>query len=174
MSKFEQALAHVFVIEGEFSNKAADRGGATMFGITQMTYENWRRTKGLPVQPVAKMTREEATAIYREWYWDVGACELLPQALATCAFDAIVNHRPMVAIGLMQRTLGLSGDGVIGPMTQKAYRGATDTPQALWKFVSARLDLYAGIVFEDPSQRAFLKGWLRRAHGLEKLLWPAG
>lgn len=174
MSEFDKALAHVYAMEGLYANVAHDRGGPTKYGVTQGTYDSWRRAKGLPLRAVADLEREVATAIYREWYWDVACCDLLPEALAICAFDAMVNHRPRAAIALMQKTLGLTADGVIGPVTKKAYQAAVDSPQLLWKFVDARLDLYAEIVFDDPNQRGFLKGWLRRAHALERLLWPTG
>jgi lysozyme family protein len=172
LSNFDKALSYLFDQEGTYANVPQDHGGATMFGITQLTYDNWRRSKGLPLQSVRSLKRGEAAVIYQEWYWDAGGCEMLPEVLSIGAFDAMVNHRPRIAIALMQRTLGVPADGVIGPVTQKAYRAATDSPQVVWKFVDARLDLYATIVFDDPSQRAFLKGWLRRAHALEKLIWP--
>lgn len=172
LTKFETALAHVFDIEAGYAKRLHDRGGPTLFGITQTTYDAWRRAKQLPPQLVSRMERAEAKAIYQEWYWDAAACELLPAALSICAFDAMVNHPPKIAIGFMQRALGLVADGVIGPVTQAAYRAAVDSPQVIWKFVAARLDFYADIVFDDPEQRGFLKGWLRRAHVLERLLLP--
>lgn len=173
MSKFEKALAYVFDVEKLFSNHPLDRGGPTMYGITQVTYDSWRRARALAPKAVSSLSRDEAKEIYRQWFWDAAGCELLPETLATCAFDAMVNHRPKVAIGLMQKTLGVPADGMIGPVTQKAYREAQDGAQLIWKFVDARLDLYATIVVEDPTQLAFLKGWLRRAHALERLLWPS-
>jgi lysozyme family protein len=170
MSKFDQALFYVFNREGGFSNRKTDRGGPTMFGITQATFDRWRAAKGLPKGDVAKISRAEATQIYREWYWDAGACELLPPALAICAFDAMVNHRPQAAIALMQRTLGVPDDGLLGPLTRAAYTRAADSPDVLWKFVSNRLDFFCDIVREDPTQLDSIKGWVRRAHGLERLL----
>lgn len=173
MSKFETGLGFVFDKEGGLSDDTRDHGGLTKYGITQSTYDSWRRAKNLPLASVTSLSRAEATSIYHEWYWDAAGCELLPPVLATCAFDAMVNHRPFVAISLMQRTLGIPADGVIGPVTQKAYREAVDSPQLVWKFVADRLDFYANLVVQDPSQLAFLKGWQRRAHALERLLWPA-
>jgi lysozyme family protein len=170
MGKFQQALQFVFEREGGFSDRPNDRGGPTMFGITQATFDRWRAAKALPKGDVAKISRQEATQIYREWYWDAGACELLPPALAICAFDAMVNHRPQAAIALMQRTLGVPADGIPGPLTRAAYTRAVDNPDALWKFVAARLDFYCDLVREDPTQLDFIKGWVRRAHGLERLL----
>lgn len=170
MSKFDVALDYVFQREGGFADDRRDRGGPTMLGITQATYDNWRRLKGLPNASVAALSRSAAAVIYREWYWDAGGCDLLPPVLSICAFDAMVNHRAPIAIALMQRTLGVLGDGLIGPVTRKAYSAAVDSPQLVWRFVAERLDLYAAIVFDDPSQRGFLKGWLRRAHALEQLL----
>lgn len=170
LSKFDQALEWLFDIEGRYSNEPSDRGGPTMFGITQGTYDNWQRSKGLPRSPVNTITRRIATLIYREWYWLPAGSEWLPKVLSICAFDAIVNHPPKVAIALMQSTLGVPADGVIGPVTIKAYSQAVDTAEAVWRFVSLRFDFYAEIVLHDTTQRVLLKGWLRRAHALEKLL----
>lgn len=170
MSKFDQALHYVFDREGRFSDRKNDRGGPTMFGITQITYDRWRTAKGQAKADVANISRAEATQIYREWYWDAGVCELLPPVLATCAFDAMVNHRPQDAIALMQYALGVPADGVLGPLTRAAYSRAADNPGCLWRFVAARLDLYCDIVRNDASQRVNLKGWVRRAHALERLL----
>jgi lysozyme family protein len=170
MSKFDQALHYVFEIEGRFSDRKNDRGGPTMFGVTQDTYDRWRAAKALPKASVAQISRIDATQIYREWYWDIGGCELLPPVLAICAFDAMVNHRPQDAIAIMQRALGVPADGVLGPLTRAAYSRAADNPGAIWKFVSARLDLYCDIVRNDQTQLDNLKGWLRRAHALERLL----
>lgn len=170
MSKFDQALHYVFYREAGFSDRKNDRGGPTMLGITQATFDRWRTTKGQPKADVSTISRVEATQIYYEWYWDIGACELLPPMLAICAFDAYVNHRPHDAIALMQNALGVPVDGVLGPLTRAAYSRATDSPNALWRFVAARLDFYVEIVRHDPVQLENLKGWIRRAHGLERLL----
>ncbi len=84
----------------------------------------------------------------------------------------MVNHRPEDAIKLMQRTLGLVADGVIGPKTKAAYQVAVDNPSVVWQFIAQREDLYCDIVANDFTQIANLKGWIRRAHGLAKLTLP--
>jgi lysozyme family protein len=52
MSEFERALQRVLAHEGGFSNHPKDPGGATMKGVTQATYDAWRKSEGLPPQSV--------------------------------------------------------------------------------------------------------------------------
>jgi lysozyme family protein len=117
--RFAACLAVLFPIEGGYSNrsKKADPGGATNMGVTWKTYDAWRRSKGLPTQDVRKITREEAAAIYREWYWDAVWADRLPPGIDLCAFDLSVNSGAGTAIKLLQRTLGVPADSHLGPVT---------------------------------------------------------
>ena len=49
---FEKIVQLVFGSEGGFSNHPNDRGGRTNYGVTQSTYNGWRRKKGLSVKDV--------------------------------------------------------------------------------------------------------------------------
>ena len=42
---FEKIVQLVFGSEGGFSNHPNDRGGRTNYGVTQSTYNGWRRKK---------------------------------------------------------------------------------------------------------------------------------
>lgn len=88
---FDAALAFVLRAEGGYSDHPADPGGATNRGITQATYDAWRRAKKLPPRPVREITGEEVKAIYRERYWNPIRGDDLPPALALAAFDTAVN-----------------------------------------------------------------------------------
>jgi len=95
MSTFELALAEVLRWEGGYVNDANDPGGATNRGITQTTYNAWRREHGKPPRPVAEIGEDEVRAIYRERYWTLVA-ERWDQAghpgIALYLFDAAVQH----------------------------------------------------------------------------------
>lgn len=88
---FERALRFVLRWEGGYSDHPADPGGATNMGITQATYDAWRRRQGLPPQPVRNISINEVQAIYRTMYWDPIGADSLPDPLALAAFDLAVN-----------------------------------------------------------------------------------
>lgn len=54
MSKenFEIALQFLFPSEGGYVNGKDDKSGPTNMGITQLTYSNYRKRKGLPLNDV--------------------------------------------------------------------------------------------------------------------------
>ena len=79
--------------EGGYTNNPDDPGGPTNLGIIQSPeYNNYRRSKGLPLQSVRWITREEAKDIYKNKYWDVMNCDNLPPGLDLAVFDASVNN----------------------------------------------------------------------------------
>lgn len=105
---FRTALSFTLKWEGGFVNHPKDPGGATNYGITQATYDSWRKRQGLPPKPVREITLEEAEAIYRTRYWDSLPARYaekdLPLALAL--FDYAVNG----GLGAASRALAAVGE----------------------------------------------------------------
>ncbi|HEY6020104.1 MAG TPA: glycosyl hydrolase 108 family protein, partial [Candidatus Paceibacterota bacterium] len=68
MAEFEQLIGPLLVREGGYSNRTADRGGATNRGITQKTLDRWNVTSKSQyagtVRDVRGLTSTVATAIY--------------------------------------------------------------------------------------------------------------
>lgn len=98
-----------------------DGGGLTKYGITAASY---------PGEDIAALTVERAMALYERDYWEALALYQLPIPLAVMAFDAAVNQGPKTAIRLLQETLGVPVDGVLGPVTAQAARDRPDPLQA--------------------------------------------
>ena len=59
MSVFDKALAFTLKWEGGYSNNPNDPGGATMKGVIQKTYDDYRKSKGLPLQGVKAISDSE-------------------------------------------------------------------------------------------------------------------
>jgi len=162
---FEKALSHVLRFEGGYSDHPHDPGGATNFGITQATYDAWRSSQGLMLVPVKDITRQEVETIYRERYWQPARCDELPASLRLLHFDAAVNCGVANAIKFLQRALGVTADGIIGPITRRALQNAPESLLAhdlLWE----RLRYYHAISARSRPDgrdlRVFLLGWLAR------------
>lgn len=94
MTRFQAALAFTLTWEGGYVNHPADPGGATNYGITQRTYDNYRRRLGLDERPVKQIDAEEVSAIYHRDYWLAAGCDQHPPAFAAALFDATVHSGP--------------------------------------------------------------------------------
>ena len=156
MNDFELALAFTLGVEGGWVDHPDDPGGATKWGITQRTYDRWRKTNGQVILPVRRMKRAEMEAIYFSYYWAEACCELMPStAIRMAHFDAAVNHGPKRAAILLQRSVNAKPDGIIGPKTIAATAMGGFEDNLLWE----RAIFYVRI---SPSPPPFLKGWMKR------------
>lgn len=102
---FIAALDHVLKYEGGWADHPLDPGGATNFGVTQATYDAWRRGRGEPTRSVRDITRAEVETIYHDNYWLRAGCQdIAPPALALCVFDAAVNSGVGAALEWLRQT----------------------------------------------------------------------
>lgn len=153
---FESSLAFVLAAEGGFANVAADKGGATQSGITQGTYSEWLKGRGLPDGSVATATPEFIESIYHQLFWNGGGCDRLESPLNLIHFDARVNHGGSAATSMLLAATWAPGQGV--DVESFAY-------------LALRWSFYQRLVARDPSQGKFLTGWKNR---LFHLLRTAG
>jgi lysozyme family protein len=168
---FARALAFVLGFEGGYADHPADRGGPTMRGITQKRYDAYRHALGWAPLPVKDIRDDEVSGIYRTGYWLDARCDVLDamgmHRLALLHFDSAVQHGPSRAIVLLQRALAsVEPDGAFGPQTLNACRAAFAIPggedELIDGYLLRRRVYYERIVANDPTQRVFLRGWLRR------------
>jgi lysozyme family protein len=158
----------------DYTDDRFDPGGKTGEGITQKEYDLWRKSNGLPTQWVYQMTKDEERTIYYQSYW-LPHCQSLPPGLDLCLFDTNVNNGTHAGTVLLQRALGLVGDGDWGPQTQSNVMGLThqNTPRfnerLIDTFCDARLSYYKSL----RQWGRYGKDWGRReehvrnwAHGL--------
>lgn len=150
--------------EGGYSEDAADRGGATKYGITAANLGAWRRL-GRPASrlEVRGLKVEEAREIYRAQYvapfaW-VG-----DDALRAQLIDFGVNSGVTTVIRQLQAVLGVRVDGIAGSLTKAALIDY-DARMVNNAMVGARVKFLEAIVDRDKSQLTFLHGWVRRAVG---------
>lgn len=133
------ATATILSLEGGFVHDPADPGGATKFGITARTL-GVARTLGrsATADEVRKLTADEASRIYRSHYWNAVRADDLPAGLDLATFDAAVLHGVRTAARYLQEALGVTPDGIIGPITIAAAHQES-TPQALNHLASTRI-----------------------------------
>lgn len=157
---FDKALAFILEAEGGYVNDPADRGGETKFGISKKAY---------PDINIAELELVDAEVIYHTDYWMKCQCNALPDQFAIAVFGSAVNHGTRRAIKLLQQTLQVEVDGIIGQQTLAAAK-AQNNRYMLERFLSFRSRYYFDIVFKNQSQYRFLRGWLRRLFKLQNFI----
>lgn len=161
--------------EGGFSHDPADRGGATMYGVT----EKVARTFGYQ-GPMEDLPFETAVSIYKNQYFKAPNFDRVAGfswAVALELFDTGINMGPAAATMFLQRCLNamnnegkaypdLPIDGLIGPMTLAALQtflllrskeGERVLLRGLNCLQGAR---YIELAEGDHTQEKFLYGWL--------------
>lgn len=151
----EQIITDILKAEGwdTFTDHPADRGGPTKWGITEAAYGG----------DVRNITEAEARLFYRRKYIvEPHFDEINPTFLMAVVVDAAVNHGTRRAAKWLQRAVGATQDGRVGPQTLARVRDQ-DTTVTVLKFLSYRVKFYGYLVTRDPSQAVFAHGWNNRA-----------
>lgn len=165
MINIGQIIDDLIEREGGYSDRAADRGGPTNWGITLTTLRRTRNNPELTAEDVKKLTKDEARVIYQKEYIEVPGYSLIPNdRLKVQLIDFGVNSSPSRATKALQRVLGVKDDGHIGPMTLAALTrfGYSKANNLL---MVERILFLGRLVRDDPSQSANINGWLIRATG---------
>jgi lysozyme family protein len=167
--RFSTCLAFVLAREGKYSNNPADSGGATMMGVTQRVYDAYRARHGLPLRDVRQITDVEVADIYRTEYWAPVCCDDLPVSVDLCVFDLAVNAGVNESAEILQRALGVTIDGHIGPQTLAAAM-QPDHRALANRLLDLRAAFYRQSVADHPHNSVFLTGWLNRVQALRALI----
>jgi lysozyme family protein len=141
---FKKALRFVLKWEGGYSNNPNDLGGATNYGITQATYNQWRYLKDFNLKNIKDISENEVAEIYYNEYWLRAECDKMTPKFAVLVFDTAVN-------------MGLS--------RAKEFLKAAEYKYTE-KFIEAREEKYREFA-RYGGQHVFLKGWLNRLNDLK-------
>lgn len=148
MSFFDECFARLLGNEGGYVNNPKDLGGETNWGISKRSY---------PELDIKNLTQDAAKAIYKRDFWEKCRCDELPPVVAFAIFDCAVNSGNLQAVKLLQKTVGVAVDGIIGPVTLR--RAADVEPNQLTaQYLGHRLQFMTELRPWDT----FSKGWARR------------
>jgi lysozyme family protein len=90
-------------------------------------------------------------------------------------FDGVVNHRALAARKIIQLALGVTADGVIGPITAAAAE-TSDPKPVLARYFAGRANLYHQIIIADSRKSKFARGWFKRLFKVQQFIldecWP--
>ena len=117
----KQVLKWLGASEGGYVNHPDDPGGPTNMGVTQRTYNAWRRSTGHSGHKSVKhITRDEADNIFVYQYFRPIWFDKLPSGLDYAMADFSVNSGPKRAVKFLQRILKVKVDGIMGLHTLAA------------------------------------------------------
>lgn len=149
---FDAAFDLLLKHEGGFSDHPDDPGGKTRYGITEAVAREVGYRGDMRELPL-----DLAKRIYFERYWLPSRAADLPAALRYPMFDAAVNSGPRTAARWLQRAIGTTVDGVIGPATLEAAQRADVDRVRVW-MIAERLRAMTWM----NGWPSFGRGWARR------------
>lgn len=158
---FAACMAEIYAHEGGYVDDPKDPGGATNMGITISTLAAWRGRK-VSKQDVRDLTRAEADQIYRSRYWNPVHGDDLRHGIDLVTFDPAVNSGVSRGVQWLQRALGVTADGKMGPVTLRAA-GAADAPEVITRACAYRMGFLRGL----KTWGTFGKGWSKRVARVE-------
>ena len=171
-AEIQLALDDVVEIEGGYIDHPADRGGPTKFGITKPTLARYLGVNISEVtnDMIARLDVSTVRDLYRKLFiMDRDYHYIDDPWVFGFIVDMGVNHHERTAARIVQKAAAplLTIDGIFGPKTINVVNRLTETEPSRSRFmveaVAHRLDHYANEVKRDPTQAAFIRGWVRRA-----------
>ena len=158
---FVHSLELVLKSEGKWSDNPADPGGATMCGVTIAVYSQYL-CRPATKDELRKISQHEISEIYAHGYWMPSHCDQLPSGVDYVVFDFAVNAGVGRAAKTLQSALGVTQDGLIGPVTMSV--AAVSDPKLLIKgFSESKRQFYRGL----RNFPTFGAGWLNRVNAVE-------
>lgn len=161
-SNYTYCLDRVLQYEGGWSDHPADKGGATMKGITIGTYSDFL---GRPAtkEELRNIPDTHVQAIYRDRYWNKIKGDNLPGGVDLAVFDFAVNSGVSRASKFLQKEVGTPQDGIIGPQTLAAT-DARQPANVAANLCDSRLSWLKGL----SDWPTFGKGWTNRVTDVRK------
>lgn len=165
MNRFDSCMDVILPFEGGLSMDRRDPGNWTGGKVGRGELRGTNRgiaANTYPDEDIQGMTLDRAKAIYRRDFWAKIRGDDLPAGIDLATLDPAINSGPSRGVRWMQQGLGIMADGVMGPVTIKAARGAQPV-DAIQKACAARMGFLRGL----KTWGAFGKGWSRRVAAIE-------
>jgi lysozyme family protein len=186
-SSFKEAIYFVLQEEGGLANHKDDKGGITNYGISIQFVKNLiknnphlidefdlNNNKKIDSFDIINISKEEAKYIYKRFWWDkYNYGKINYQPLANKIFDMAINMGPVAAASLLEKAYRklkkgnlidisyILDESIINNINSLSIKQKIELLDNLRKF---SINYYMRVAESNPSQKKFLKGWLKRAN----------
>ena len=168
MADYKRLVPFIRKWEGGFVNDPYDKGGATNAGVTIATYRAYRKQKGYAttsVDDLKGMTSVEWQEIFKTLYWDRWRADgIRSQSVADILVDWVWASA-VWGIKIPQRLLGVTVDGVVGPVTLETLN-RLEARKIFDTIKSARVQFIDDICRRTPTNERFRRGWMNRLNDI--------
>jgi len=118
MSNYKKAIEVVLKNEGGYSKNPVDNGGETFKGIARKFYPKWEGWVLVDINHFDPRLDDMVIQFYHEQFWDkLGLDNVQDEFIAQLLLDFGVNIGKKKIAQKIQRILGVTRDGFIGPIT---------------------------------------------------------
>ena len=124
MTAFDNSFLKLHGIEGNYSTDRSDPGNWTKGQVGEGIFKGTKygiSAKSYPDLDIINLTLDDAKVIAKRDYWDACHGDYLPPEFADALFDMAFNQGVVTAVKLFQKALGVTSDGVMGPVTLAAF-----------------------------------------------------
>lgn len=156
--------------EGGYINDPNDSGGATNKGVTIAVWRNQGYDKNgdgvINVKDLKLISDDDAIMILRKNYWNRWqGNKITSQPIANILVDWVWGSGTY-GIKIPQQMLGCKADGIVGSQTL-ARLNKQDPKTFFGKLKTRRQEYLQNLCRLRPSQKKYLKGWLRRLNAIQ-------
>jgi lysozyme family protein len=173
-NRFDACIPFILEHEGsKFTDDPVDPGGATKWGISlrfllQQDHDfvyhyDLDGDNDVDGDDIRLLDRARAIEIYRAKFWAPVFEKVLSLRIVCKIFDMAVNMGYTQMVKLVQRSVGATVDGVLGPKTLAAIN-REDSAAILFGICNAQAAFYTVLSERKPALKKYIKGWLNRAN----------
>lgn len=165
MAAFSVAFNRTMKNEGGYvlHEVVGDRGGMTFAGIARKYNSSWAGWSLVDAgdRDSAALKKSVAEFYFNNYFNACGLKNIKSQAVANVVYDFAVNAGVRTAVHLVQQSVGVVADGIVGARTLAAIN-TVGSDEFIARYALAKVARYAAIVNRDRSQGKFLLGWINR------------
>lgn len=152
-----------------FANDPDDLGGATMCGVTLVTFTEYCRRKGYPrptVERLKALQYVEWLEILKTMFWDRWKADQIQNPSVALILVDWVWGSGKYGITIPQTAIGVTADGIVGPKTIAAVNARE--PKQLFDLIKNKRVAYIERICKSrPTNLKYKKGWMNRLNDIK-------
>lgn len=162
-ARFQAFTDEVIRIEGGYVNDPDDPGGETKYGITKRL----AMAHGYSGRMI-DMTQIEAKELYRKSFWNNSLAANIMNDSAFNIYLLSIHSGNKQAMVILQRAVGVTADGLIGPATLNAVSQSSES-LLIEALCYRTLDFY--VLISPKTRYKYLQGWRNRLLASRNINW---